>query len=95
MANFVNKKMNTFPCSKCGLCCQLVGTAQETKDLDRGDGVCLHYDEGTKLCSIYENRPDICRVDKQYSLNYSNEYDWETFVKINIKACEYIISEHT
>lgn len=86
--------MNTFPCSKCGLCCQLVGMAQETKDLNRGDGICHHYDEDTKLCLIYENRPDICRVDKQYYLNFSKEYNWEEFVKINIKACEYIINKY-
>ncbi|QUN06911.1 YkgJ family cysteine cluster protein [Shewanella yunxiaonensis] len=85
--------MSEFPCFKCGRCCQLVSTAQETKVLDRGDGACRHYDDETKLCLIYENRPDICRVDKQFSLNYAKEYDWETFVDINIKACEYIQRE--
>lgn len=32
------------------------------KFLWRFYGVCEHFDEETKLCKIYENRPELCRV---------------------------------
>lgn len=56
--------------------------------LDRGDGSCIHYDDMTKLCSIYENRPDVCRVDIQFQNNYSQYFSWEQFCEINTKACK-------
>ena len=52
-----------FPCSKCGQCCKKVGLTPLAKDLDRGDGVCRHYDGATRLCRIYQERPLLCRVD--------------------------------
>lgn len=80
--------MKPFPCFRCGACCRHVNTAQETQFLDRGDGACRHLDSTNKSCSIYENRPDICRVDVQYHLNYQKKYSWDGFVAINIQACE-------
>ena len=77
-----------FPCYKCGLCCTHVNVAEATRFLDRGDGICYHYNDAKNLCSIYEDRPDICRVDKQYTLNYSHQYSWEDFVQLNLLACE-------
>jgi len=34
------------------------------KDYHNGDGVCKYLNSDSQ-CSIYETRPDICRVDKQ------------------------------
>ena len=34
---------------------------------DRGDGACANLNENNQ-CSIYETRPDICRVDKVYEM---------------------------
>lgn len=79
--------MNDFPCNQCGLCCQHVGLALETRFLDRGDGVCRHYDMASRTCRIYAQRPDICRVDRQYTLNYSQSFSWETFVALNLEVC--------
>lgn len=76
-----------FPCERCGACCRNVDKAQETHSLDRGDGVCRHYDDQLKLCSIYESRPEICRVDYQFVTNYRTLMDWPTFVKLNLDAC--------
>jgi len=56
----------SFPCTACGKCCQNVGKSEETAFLDRGDGTCRHFDEYTKLCLIYENRPLVCQVEKYY-----------------------------
>lgn len=80
--------MGAFPCDRCGACCQQVDRASETEFLDRGDGICRHYDEAQKLCSNYESRPDICRVDQQFFSNYRRLMDWSEFVRINLAACE-------
>lgn len=50
-----------WECNKCGACCKLAGFI--VKNLNRGDGVCkMLLDDNT--CSIYETRPEICRVNK-------------------------------
>lgn len=46
----------TFECSKCGACCQLFNPFT-------GIGRCPKL-IGDDLCSIYESRPTICRVDE-------------------------------
>lgn len=77
-----------FPCNQCGACCRLVSLAPETQFLDRGDGTCRHYDDLTRLCAIYNSRPIICRVDKQYEVNYQQRYNWQEFIEINRIACQ-------
>ncbi|PHR11050.1 MAG: zinc/iron-chelating domain-containing protein [Sphingopyxis sp.] len=84
------RSLTSFPCSQCGLCCQHVQLAPETRFLDRGDGTCRHYDVASKGCSIYMERPDICRVDRQYLMNYAQQYSWDEFVAVNVKACEFL-----
>jgi Fe-S-cluster containining protein len=79
--------MTPFPCTQCGLCCRNVHLADETRHLDRGGGVCRHYADDAKLCLIYETRPDICRVDRQFQLNYHQSYSWDRFVDLNLQAC--------
>lgn len=76
-----------FPCVQCGICCQRVFLAQETQYLDRGDGVCRHYNVAHRTCNIYAARPDICRVGKQYDLHYASQCTWSTFVELNQAAC--------
>lgn len=87
MAGGADLAVKTFPCNQCGLCCRNVHLAKETRSLDRGDGTCSHYNDIQKLCTIYAHRPDICRVDRQYELNYAKQYSWEEFVDLNIQVC--------
>jgi len=55
-----------FNCTKCGACCRLA-----PNELLKANGLpiaetggCAHIkDDNT--CGIYDNRPDICSVDKQ------------------------------
>ena len=68
-----------FPCTGCGLCCQIQGAikklgplsgvskeqAELAESLDRGDGTCKNYDEETRKCRIYNDRPFLCRVREQ------------------------------
>lgn len=77
-----------FPCNQCGLCCQHVHLASETRFLDRGDGTCRHFEETSRRCEIYDKRPDICRVDHQYTTHYAQQYTWDEFVAVNVQACE-------
>ncbi len=79
-----------FKCDKCGKCCKMVGQKSMYKHLDRGDGICRYFDEDTNLCSIYENRPDICNVDKMYELFYKNILSKSEYYKLNYEACKKI-----
>lgn len=83
--------IHSFPCNKCGACCRHVNRAIETQFLDRGDGTCKNYDEIEKLCTVYDSRPDICRVDKQYLFHYKDQYTWNEFIELNRISCELII----
>lgn len=69
-----------------------MNVATETRLLDRGDGICRNFDVDRNICSIYEERPDICRIDRQYQLHYRNEYTWDDFVAINLQSCRLIES---
>jgi Fe-S-cluster containining protein len=77
-----------FKCDKCGECCRNIGNSKELKKFDRGDGVCKYLDEKTNLCKIYNNRPEICRVDLMYEKYYKKFYSKEEFYELNYKACE-------
>lgn len=79
--------MPKFPCTACGQCCRHVHLSELTRDLDRGDGICAHFDDSTNLCSIYESRPDVCRVDVMYRQHFQEYVSWSVFVAENMKAC--------
>ncbi|MEO7599734.1 MAG: YkgJ family cysteine cluster protein [Opitutus sp.] len=64
-------------CAGCGTCCRLLVELQpgdavpeefvvehsglRCMDQD-GDGTCVALDRVTKLCTIYEQRPAVCRI---------------------------------
>lgn len=77
--------MLMFKCDKCGLCCRSLKLNPMYKELDRGDGVCK-YLEGN-LCSIYEQRPLICRVDDAYEVFFKSKMTKEEYYEINYKSC--------
>jgi hypothetical protein len=68
--------MATWQCvNGCGACCYLA--PQERPDLAEyltpaqltlylelvgADGWCVHYDKTQRICTIYADRPDFCRV---------------------------------
>jgi len=74
-----------FPCDKCGACCRSLHRSALYADLDRGDGIC-RYLTGN-LCSIYPQRPLLCRVEDSYHTFFSNALDWETYRRLNQEAC--------
>lgn len=79
--------MTNFPCNSCGACCRNVHLAEETQYLNRGDGRCQYYNDDSKQCNIYVDRPSICRVDEQYVINYHPFMTWEAFIELNMQAC--------
>ena len=82
----LEQKIN-FKCDMCGLCCQnLKETPIKTK-LDRGDGVCQHFDEISHMCKIYKTRPLICNVDKFYKLFLKDKISKEGYYELNYDAC--------
>lgn len=76
-----------FPCDNCGACCKSIRLSELTKWLDRGDGICKHFDEDNSNCSIYENRPEICNVKKMHMKYYQNSFSWAEFIVLNQRAC--------
>ncbi len=76
-----------FPCNGCGKCCRKVSNSPQTKWLDRGDSVCRHFDEDLNVCTIYEVRPLVCRVEDYYDSYLSDKISWSEFVKLNMEIC--------
>lgn len=79
--------LSAFPCTACGQCCRRVYLSEKTAYLNRGDGVCQYFNEENNLCSIYENRPLICRVDDYYQAHFSQMISWDDFVQLNMEIC--------
>lgn len=77
---------NKFECSKCGECCRHINYILELKEFDSGNGICINLKDN--LCTIYDCRPDICRVDVMYEKAYKEMYTREEFYKLNMDACD-------
>ena len=80
----------SFLCSQCGACCRNVAHLDLPSDKD---GVCLNLDKETNKCSIYENRPDICRVDKMYEKHFKSTLSKKEFFILNTKYCHDLIDK--
>lgn len=74
-----------FKCDKCGCCCRNLNKSELYAQLDRGDGTC-RYLQGN-LCSIYENRPLICRVDESFDMFFCNIMSREEYYRLNKNEC--------
>ena len=74
-----------FQCDKCGMGCRNLDKNELYKELDRGDGVCRHLTGN--LCSIYEHRPLLCRVDESYEKLFRGRMSLEEYYELNYSAC--------
>lgn len=81
-----------FACDQCGACCRNLDKSELYADLDRGDGVCRYL--SGNLCSIYENRPLLCRVDESYEAFFKDSMTRETFYQLNHACCEQLKKEN-
>lgn len=75
-----------FRCRCCGECCRNLNKSPIYSELDRGDGVCIYLNGN--LCSIYEKRPLVCRVDECYDAYFKKICTREEYYKLNYEACE-------
>ena len=76
-----------FPCTSCGLCCQNISLIKELKDFDLGNGTCKYYSSIDSKCNIYETRPNICKVEKMFDLEYHKYFSKNEFYILNAKVC--------
>lgn len=76
----------SFPCSRCGLCCQNIRNVELLRRYDRGDGVCVHYckDAG---CLVYKDRPMACRIDEGYEVFAMAKMGIEDYYRENARVC--------
>ena len=78
---------SAFSCDCCGSCCRhlrLFGAMYAF--LDNGNGVCRHFDAERNLCSIYAERPLICRVEEGYPA-YFRYVPWEEYIRGTFEGC--------
>lgn len=78
--------VHVFRCDKCGQCCRNLKKSSLYNSLHNGDGVCRYLENN--LCSIYEDRPLLCRVDESYKQIFSHLMTYEQYLKLNYDSCE-------
>jgi Fe-S-cluster containining protein len=83
-----------FPCTGCGCCCKRIGmvkpflTLEEFPYNTNNDGVCeMLIDD---KCSVYNERPDICRIDKMAT---KSNIDTAEYYKLAIHVCNNFMDE--
>ena len=81
-----------FPCVKCGECCRNLQMSELYKELDRGDGVCKFLDGN--LCSIYQTRPLLCRIDESYDYFFKDSMTRDEFYRANLQVCSELKRKH-
>lgn len=94
--------INTFPCTGCGACCRRIHNLKEYSKVladktniaeiefpfENKDGICEKLIDNK--CSVYEDRPLICSVDKMQEVL---KFDKPSFYKMNAKVCNNFIRE--
>ncbi|MFR1804004.1 MAG: YkgJ family cysteine cluster protein [Faecalispora jeddahensis] len=75
-----------FKCDCCGACCRHLNLSALYAELDRGDGTCKYL--SGNLCSIYEKRPLLCRVDESYQKFFREVMSIDTYYRLNYEACQ-------
>lgn len=82
----------SFPCTRCGLCCQKIKGIVELEDFHSGDGKCKHYSKNDG-CLIYQERPLVCRIDEGYEKLFSMQVSLEEYYQKNIEVCNLLQQE--
>ena len=80
--------LGIFICNKCGKCCSNLDKSLLYNDLDRGDGTCIHFDEITNSCTIYEERPLKCNIDGMYDTFFKDKMSKDKYYRENYEACK-------
>jgi Fe-S-cluster containining protein len=80
-----------FPCIKCGLCCQSIKNVHFLAEYDNGNGVCRYLVDN--ICSIYNERPEICNVEQMYYLYFKKSMNENEFILANLNSCLQLAKE--
>ena len=80
-----------FKCDKCGQCCRNLDKSTIYEHLHNGDGICRFLNGN--LCSIYETRPLICRIDESYDMFFKEHMNYEEYLQYNYECCEILKKE--
>ena len=75
-----------FKCDRCGECCRNLHKSPIYEDLHDGDGICRYLDGNE--CSIYEERPVLCRIDECYGIYFKDKLSYEDYIQLNYKFCK-------
>jgi uncharacterized protein len=75
----------SFPCSGCGSCCMDVKHIPELAQYAGPKGRCTMLGPDDKTCTIYADRPLVCRVDDMGKLIRLTPRSWRT---LNRNACQ-------
>lgn len=75
-----------FPCTQCGACCRNLNLSPIYAALDRCDSVCKYL--SGNLCSIYDGRPLLCRIDESYEMFFRGVMSQEDFYRANLEVCK-------
>lgn len=80
-----------YPCTACGCCCRKVVAIEGVFPAEwvGDDGVCVKLGEDNR-CSIYETRPECCRVG--YMLDVSGLTERE-YKEATAKLCNALMKE--
>ncbi|UXH76239.1 YkgJ family cysteine cluster protein [Roseateles amylovorans] len=73
-----------FPCTSCGRCCRQLPAASV---LNLGDGVCRHLDPASQRCTVYVQRPLVCRVDDLYRQRLAGSISKRVYYLLQAHAC--------
>lgn len=82
-----------FTCDSCGLCCRKAYLVPELSEFINTDGQCRYF--VNNQCSIYEERPLICNIEKYYETILSTELTQEEFYQKNYGVCLQLKQEHS
>lgn len=81
-----------FICSGCGSCCKRIGLVKDKfKQVNfpyqvNEKGWCEMLGEDNK-CKVYNNRPDICRMEKTFYNFFSKQMSQAEYYTMNTKLC--------
>lgn len=75
-----------FKCDKCGQCCRNLNKSEVYKSLHNGDGICKYLLKN--ICSIYDKRPLLCRIDESYEKIFKNRMTLEEYYILNYEMCK-------
>ena len=84
-----------FPCTKCGACCMKAGELGFMPAKE--DGSCIHLNKDN-MCDIYDERPDICSIEKTYYMHrmqgiIHNDMTKEDYYKASALICNIFMDE--